>query len=137
MVTNMELVFLNKDDLSVLDYGYVEKDFQLVIDSVIPQKSTFNVNKININAEVGDLLIIKDSNINYIGIILSIQIDENNETENNSSLSLITTSKKKSIFDFENLSPLYVLKKRIRLAFYKLIYVLPEFLFGEEDDSKN
>lgn len=76
MVTNMELVFLNKDDLSVLDYGYVEKDYQLVIDSVIPQKSTFNVNKININAEVGDLLIIKDSNINYIGIILSIQIDE-------------------------------------------------------------
>ena len=67
----------------------------------------------------------------------AIQIDENNETENNSSLSLITTSKKKSIFDFENLSPLYVLKKRIRLAFYKLIYVLPEFLFGEEDDSKN
>ena len=76
MVINMELVFLNKEDLSVLDYGYVEKDYQIVIDSVIPQKSTFNVNKTNINAEVGDLLIIKHSTINYIGIILSIQIDE-------------------------------------------------------------
>ena len=41
----MELVFLNREDLSVLDYGYVEKDYQIVIDSVIPQKSTFNVNK--------------------------------------------------------------------------------------------
>ena len=37
----MELVFLNREDLSVLDYGYVEKDYQIVIDSVIPQKSTF------------------------------------------------------------------------------------------------
>lgn len=76
MVINMELVFLNKTDLSVLDYGYVEKDFQLVIDSVIPQKSNFNVNKIGINAEVGDLVIVKESSINYIGIILSIQVDE-------------------------------------------------------------
>lgn len=76
MVINMELVFLNRTDLSVLDYGYVEKDFQLIIDSVIPQKSSFNVNKININAEVGDLMIVKESKINYIGIILSIQVDE-------------------------------------------------------------
>ena len=57
----MELVFLNREDLSVLDYGYVEKDYQIVIDSVIPQKSTFNVNKTNINAEVGDLMIVKDN----------------------------------------------------------------------------
>lgn len=62
----------------------------------------------------------------------------NSSNEQKTVLSLVTSSqKRKSIFDFENLSPLYVLKKRIRLAFYKLIYVLPEFLFGEEDDSKN
>ena len=72
----MELVFLNREDLSVLDYGYVEKDYQIVIDSVIPQKSTFNVNKTNINAEVGDLMIVKHKTINYIGIILSIEVDE-------------------------------------------------------------
>lgn len=77
MVINMELVFLEKEDLSVLDYGYVEKEFQLIIDSVIPQKSSFNVNKTNINAEIGDLVIIKDPSINYIGIILSIEVDEN------------------------------------------------------------
>ena len=76
MVINMELVFLNRRDLKVVDFGYVEKDYQIIIDSVIPQKSTFNVNKININAEVGDLLIIKNSIVNYIGIILSIEVDE-------------------------------------------------------------
>lgn len=58
-------------------------------------------------------------------------------TSGNSNLSLVTTSKHKNIFDFDNLSPWYVLKKRIRLAFYKIIYVLPAFLFGEEDDSEN
>ena len=55
----------------------------------------------------------------------------------NSNLALVTTSKHKNIFNFENLSPWYVFKKRVRLAFYKLIYVLPAFLFGEEDDSEN
>ena len=58
-------------------------------------------------------------------------------TEEQPSLALTTTSKHKNIFDFENLSPWYVFKKRVRLAFYKLIYVLPAFLFGEEDDSEN
>lgn len=73
----MELIFLDKNDLKVLDYGYVEKEFTIVIDSVIPQKSNFNVNSININADVGDLLVVKDPEVNYIGIITSIQVDEN------------------------------------------------------------
>ena len=51
-------------------------------------------------------------------------------------LSLTTSSsKKKSIFAFENLSPWYVLAKRVRLALYKLFIVLPNFLFGEEDEE--
>lgn len=58
-------------------------------------------------------------------------------TSEKSNLALTTTSKHKNIFDFDNLSPWYVFKKRVRLAFYKLIYVLPAFLFGEEDDSEN
>ena len=77
MVINMELIFLDREDLSVLDFGYVEQEFNLIIDSVIPQKSTFSVNKLEIDAEVGDLVVIKDKEINYIGIISSIQVDEN------------------------------------------------------------
>ena len=76
MVINMELIFLDRDDLKVLDFGYVEKEFTIVIDSVIPQKSNFNVNSVNVNAEVGDLVVVKDPEVNYIGIITSIQVDE-------------------------------------------------------------
>ena len=64
---------------------------------------------------------------------------DSNETKEEKSymnLSLTPTSnKKKSIFAFENLSPWYVLFKRVRLALYKLFVVLPNFLFGEEDEE--
>lgn len=76
MVISMELIFLDRSNLKVLDYGYVDSEYQVIIDSVIPQKSTFQVHKININAELGDLLVIKDFNVNYIGIISSIEVDE-------------------------------------------------------------
>ena len=59
----MEVIFLDREDLSVLDFGYVEQEFNLIIDSVIPQKSTFSVNKLKIDAEVGDLVVIKDKEI--------------------------------------------------------------------------
>lgn len=71
----MEVIFLKRSDLTVLDYGFVDKDFQILIDSVIPQKSTFTINKRDINASVGDLLIIK-KDINYIGIINSLVADK-------------------------------------------------------------
>ena len=93
MVINMELIFLDREDLSVLDFGYVEQEFNLIIDSVIPQKSTFSVNKLKINAEVGDLVVIKDKEINYIGIISSIQVDENKK------ISKVQTSDFISILD--------------------------------------
>ena len=93
MVINMELIFLDREDLSVLDFGYVEQEFNLIIDSVIPQKSTFSVNKLEINAEVGDLVVIKDKEINYIGIISSIQVDENKK------ISKVQTSDFISILD--------------------------------------
>lgn len=75
MVINMEVIFLKRSDLTVLDYGFVDKEFQILIDSVIPQKSTFTINKRDINASVGDLLIIK-KDINYIGIINSFVADK-------------------------------------------------------------
>ena len=67
----------------------------------------------------------------------SSTIEEQEIKIQNSTPLALTTTKRKSIFDFENLSPLYVLGRRLRLAFYKLIYVLPAFLFGEEEDSEN
>lgn len=71
----MEIIFLRRSDLLVKDFAYVDHDYQIIIDSVIPQKSSFVANKQNINAEVGDLLVVKDKVINYIGIIVSIEED--------------------------------------------------------------
>ena len=71
----MEVIFLKRADLTVLDFGYVDKEYQIIMDSVIPQKSTFTVNKIDIKANVGDLFVVKNG-INYIGIINSLVVDK-------------------------------------------------------------
>lgn len=76
----MEVVFLRRSDLAVLDFGFVDRNFQIVMDCVIPQKSTFVVNKVNINASVGDLLIVKEKEVNYIGIIVSLVGDDSKFT---------------------------------------------------------
>lgn len=64
----MELIFLDRIDFKVLDFGYVNNDYRIICDDVIPQKSTFIVNKIGIQAKLGDLVYIKDKRVNYIGI---------------------------------------------------------------------
>ncbi len=76
----MELIFLNRRNLAVLDFGYVNDDYTLVIDSVIPQKSSFTVNKKGINAKVGDIVTIKDKTVNFIGIISSIEENKSKYT---------------------------------------------------------
>lgn len=67
----MEIIFLDCRNLEVLDYGFANNNFTIVIDNVVPQSSSFQINKENVNASVGDYLVIKDRQINYIGIITS------------------------------------------------------------------
>lgn len=76
----MEVIFLDYLTLSVLDYGYANDNFTIIIDNVIPQSSSFEINKEAVNASVGDYLIVKDKKINYIGIITSIDL-KNHVTE--------------------------------------------------------
>ena len=68
----MHLIFLDEQDLSVLDYGYATDDFDIILDVLVPQKSKFTVNKQSLKAKVGDLLIVKESGYPYVGIITSI-----------------------------------------------------------------
>ena len=56
----MQLIFLNEQDLSVIDYGYATDDFDIILDALVPQKSKFTVNKLSLNAKVGDLLLVKE-----------------------------------------------------------------------------
>ena len=76
----MEVIFLDYLTLSVLDYGYANDNFTIIIDNVIPQSSSFEINKEAVSASVGDYLIVKDKKINYIGIITSIDL-KNHITE--------------------------------------------------------
>ena len=72
----MEVIFLDRINFQVIDYAFVNTNFQVVIDSVIPQKSNFSVNKEKINANIGDIMVIKSKELNYIGIICSIEKEE-------------------------------------------------------------
>jgi hypothetical protein len=51
----MQLVFLDRLNLAYKDYGYVDKDFDITLDLVIIQKSTFIINKTKLNASIGDI----------------------------------------------------------------------------------
>lgn len=73
----MEVVFLDNRTLEILDYGFVDDGFNIILDNVVPQSSTFTVNKESVNASIGNYLYVKDNRINYIGIITSIEKKEN------------------------------------------------------------
>jgi hypothetical protein len=70
----MQLVFLDRLNLAYKDYGYVDKDFEIILDLVIIQKSTFIVNKTKLNASIGDIVILKDAPIHYIGIVERLEV---------------------------------------------------------------
>lgn len=69
----MNVTFLDGLTLKVKDYAFLSNDFEIVIDSVIPQKSSLVINKVNINAEVGDLLVIKNELMTFVGSITTIE----------------------------------------------------------------
>ena len=70
----MQLVFLDRLNLAYKDYGYVDKDFEIILDLVIIQKSTFTINKTKLNASIGDIVILKDAPIHFIGIVERLEV---------------------------------------------------------------
>ena len=71
----MEVIFLDSRTLAVLDNAYASS-FNLIIDNVVPQSSSFTLSKESIKAVIGDYLVIRNAPVNYIGIITSIDSDE-------------------------------------------------------------
>jgi len=76
----MQLIFLDRLNLTYKDYGYVDKDFEIVLDLVIIQKSTFILNKTKLNVAVGDIVILKDAPIKYIGIVERLEVADKHRT---------------------------------------------------------
>ena len=75
----MDLIFLSERNLAVLDHAVATDEFEIILDALVPQKSKFVVNKPELAAGAGDYLLIKDRNYFYLGIINSIE-DEDNGT---------------------------------------------------------
>ncbi len=90
----MKLIFLDRGTLTYKDNAYVSNEFEIIIDSVVKQKSNFVANKETINASVGDIVVLKEGELSYIGILQSI-------TQNKDKTSKIQLNDFKEIFNIE------------------------------------
>ena len=61
----MKLIFLDRITLKYKDNAYVSSEFEIVLDSVVKQKSNFTVNKEEIKASVGDIVVLKEGKLSY------------------------------------------------------------------------
>ena len=77
----MELIFLSEQDLTILDHAYATDDYDIIFDALVPQKSSFVVNKQVLNCGIGDLLITRDNGYGYVGIITAIEKDDKNRNK--------------------------------------------------------
>ncbi len=77
----MQLIFLDKNSLDYKDYGFVDNDFELIVDLVIPQKSSFVVNKENMQITIGDITILKEKNYSYVGLVETIELADKGKTK--------------------------------------------------------
>lgn len=75
----MQLIFLDRNTLQYKDYGYVDQSFEINLDLVIIQKSSFHINKGILNASIGDIVILKDAPISFIGIVERLELADKHQ----------------------------------------------------------
>lgn len=73
----MELIFLARSGLAYRDHAAVTDDFEIILDLVVSQKSNFTVAKDALLAEIGDIAVIKECSIPFIGVVASIANNKN------------------------------------------------------------
>ena len=76
----MKLLFLDRSTLQYKDNAYVSNQYELVLDMVLIKRSTFKVNKTNINCTIGDIVVLKNHVFSYIGILESIELNDDHST---------------------------------------------------------
>lgn len=76
----MQLVFLDRNTLAYKDYGFVDKQFDINVDMVIIQKSSFVVNKSKLNTTIGDIVILKEKRFPYLGLIERLEVADEHQT---------------------------------------------------------
>ncbi|MBU1094542.1 MAG: hypothetical protein KKH01_08775 [Firmicutes bacterium] len=72
----MELIILDKKTFQIKDHVNVSDAFEIKLDLVISQKSTFKLSTITVNAAIKDIVYLHTSEFNYIGIIESIDDED-------------------------------------------------------------
>ena len=77
----MELIFFDRNSLQYKDYGFVDNEYDIQLDLVVTQRSSFLVNKSKLNIALGDILIIKNKDFFYVGIIESIEVQNEFKTQ--------------------------------------------------------
>ena len=76
----MQLIFLDRSTLAYKDYGFVDKSFEINMDMVIIQKSSFKVNKSQLNTTIGDIVILKEKHYLYLGLIERLEVADEHQT---------------------------------------------------------
>lgn len=72
----MELIIFDKKTFEIIDHIPFTDTFEIKLDLVISQKSTFKLSTININAKPKDIVFVKAKDFNYLGIIESIENED-------------------------------------------------------------
>ena len=90
----MELIFLDRASLKLKDHAYIGTSWELNIDMVVSQKSSFNLNAISLDTEIGDIAILKEPGLNYIGVVEAI-------TQNNDDTIKVQLLDFKELFDMK------------------------------------
>lgn len=84
----IELIILDGQNFNVKDYTF-SNNYAIIFDSLVQNNSTFNITKRDINASENDLLVTKEFDKQFIGIISSI-----NKTDELTTISCYHFSKK-------------------------------------------
>jgi hypothetical protein len=76
----MKLLFLDRTTLQYKDNAYISRHFELALDMVLIKRSSFIVNKTQINCQNGDIVIFQTDMFSYIGILESIEVNDDHTT---------------------------------------------------------
>jgi hypothetical protein len=76
----MKAIFLDRKTLSYKDYAPVGNEYEIIQDMVLIQRSSFKLNKTNIETSIGDIVIAKTDVFSYIGILESIEQKDDHTT---------------------------------------------------------
>jgi hypothetical protein len=76
----MKLIFLDRTTLQYKDNACISPEYEIILDMVLIQRSTFKVNKTSINTIIGDIVVLQSELFSYIGILESIELNDDETT---------------------------------------------------------